>query len=403
MRNAGVPEYLTLLLIVKDEAELVTELLERHRGLYDAAVVVDTGSRDDTAVRAREVGARVVSYPWCDDFAAARNAGLDSIHEGWLLILDADERIARVDFPRLRQAMAVPEPCCYLFPQRNYTTSSRHPEWRPTEGGYPAEEAGQTGHVTAHNARLFPSHPGLRYQGRVHETVEPAALRLGWEVRVLDVPIHHYGHVRSADVLSRRQELYGRLVRAKHRDDPEDSRTCLEMARRLLEEGKREQAASLLAEMVATGQADSPRSGNAVTRGRLLLARLRIAQGRQEAADGQLRLALTEKPDWLCCWTEMLEHLARSARWTEVTRYLKQAQRLFGSEPLLVRQECRLLIATGRLYEAATLSRQLADRCPAWSEASRLANRCESLARRFAETSPQVARSTSAAKVTASE
>ena len=43
---------------------------------------------------AARYGARVVQAPWENDFAKARNAGLELATKRWILILDADERLA---------------------------------------------------------------------------------------------------------------------------------------------------------------------------------------------------------------------------------------------------------------------------------------------------------------------
>jgi glycosyltransferase involved in cell wall biosynthesis len=61
----------------------------------DDVVVVDSGSKDDTAAIARELGARVVDFRWNRQFPKKKNwalANVDWKHE-WVLILDADERI----------------------------------------------------------------------------------------------------------------------------------------------------------------------------------------------------------------------------------------------------------------------------------------------------------------------
>jgi len=56
-------------------------------------VVADTGSTDSTADVAREFGATVVSVPWRNHFANARNAALEVMKTDWVLVLDADEEL----------------------------------------------------------------------------------------------------------------------------------------------------------------------------------------------------------------------------------------------------------------------------------------------------------------------
>lgn len=80
-----------LVMIVRDEARCLARCLESVRPWVDAMLVVDTGSRDATPRIARECGARVASFEWVDDFAAARNHALALSEAAWRLQLDADE------------------------------------------------------------------------------------------------------------------------------------------------------------------------------------------------------------------------------------------------------------------------------------------------------------------------
>src|SRR5262245_45615808 len=84
-------------LIVRDESTVLDECLASIRGIVDEVVVVDTGSVDDSAEIAARYGARVIRRPWLDDFAEARNVGLDAAEGEWILYVDADERLAPTD------------------------------------------------------------------------------------------------------------------------------------------------------------------------------------------------------------------------------------------------------------------------------------------------------------------
>jgi len=70
--------------------------------LVDEIVVVDTGSTDATRRIARARGARLYSFTWADDFAAARNHGVARARGRWILYIDADEWMRPADAARLR-------------------------------------------------------------------------------------------------------------------------------------------------------------------------------------------------------------------------------------------------------------------------------------------------------------
>lgn len=65
----------------------------------DLFILIDTGIDDRTVEVAREIAGNMLvvrSFPWCDDFSAARNAALKFAHEAgadWSVTLDTDERI----------------------------------------------------------------------------------------------------------------------------------------------------------------------------------------------------------------------------------------------------------------------------------------------------------------------
>ncbi len=63
----------SLCLMVRNEEEKLTACLQSASDLVDETIVVDTGSTDVTRELAAKLGARVFEFPWCDDFAAARN------------------------------------------------------------------------------------------------------------------------------------------------------------------------------------------------------------------------------------------------------------------------------------------------------------------------------------------
>ena len=99
----------SLAMIVRNEEATLRGVLEDAAKLCDELVVVDTGSTDSTVNVARDCGARLLSFEWIDDFAAARNFAFEQCRGEWILWLDADDRIppsALEEFLRLKEDLA---------------------------------------------------------------------------------------------------------------------------------------------------------------------------------------------------------------------------------------------------------------------------------------------------------
>jgi len=77
--------------MVRNEAAFLDACLRSLDGQVDAIYVTDTGSTDDSIAVARSHGAVIRSFPWCDDFARARNASIAGVAEDWIVTLDADD------------------------------------------------------------------------------------------------------------------------------------------------------------------------------------------------------------------------------------------------------------------------------------------------------------------------
>jgi len=89
------------------------------RGLAWAAevIVVDAGSRDETAQAAMAAGARVLNG--VAGIAAQRNAGIEAAQTEWVFALDADERIGPELAGELAQVVAAPRHEAYRVKRRN--------------------------------------------------------------------------------------------------------------------------------------------------------------------------------------------------------------------------------------------------------------------------------------------
>ncbi len=362
---------LALTMIVRDEADQLPGFLSHHAELADEVIIVDTGSRDETRDIARGAGARVIEHAWQDDFAAARNAGLTAVSSDWVLILDADERVSRADFPLLRAALPVASNRAFLQETWNYCLGTSHLEWQPLSGRYPAEEAGQTGLFVARRVGLFPAERGLRFHGRVHESVLPSVVAAGLAVVPLQVPVHHYGYCRSEAANLERQARYRRLAELKLADDPTDPAAQLELATALLEGGDAAAALSRLRTLAA-----GPAGLRPVVRGLVLLGRLEREMGDLQEARKLLTEAVRQDPDFVFAWLERIRVEAEAGDWSAARGLLETAEGRFGpQQPQLLREALRIQIKTRQLPAALASAERLVGFCPQWQEIRDLAAR----------------------------
>ena len=183
-------------MIVRDEARSLARCLESALPWVDEAVVLDTGSVDATAAIARRCGARVASWTWSDDFAAARNAALALTDASWRLVLDADEWI--VDGAESLAALrsAAPE---YVGQIRVVSLFD--------------EAGGTVGSAPSWMSRVLPR--GIAYTGRIHEQPQSTLPK-----KRLQLVVEHDGYrdAQKGAKAGRNEALLERAL-AEHPDD----------------------------------------------------------------------------------------------------------------------------------------------------------------------------------------
>lgn len=211
---------LSLSVIARDEERFLGDCLQSVRGIVDEIVVVDTGSTDRTRSIALEHGARVVDFAWCDDFSAARNAGLDAVRGSHVLVLDADERLMD-EAGSLRRAASNPRCAIGLLALHDANALDARPAdvlsgrarlWTP-----------------CFVPRFFVNDPALRFQRRVHETVTGDPLRLAeflasrrLAIEPLDAAIVHYGEVPALRAERSKRARNTRLLERALAENPSD-------------------------------------------------------------------------------------------------------------------------------------------------------------------------------------
>ncbi len=86
---------LTIGMIVKNEEKWLEKCLSAIKPILDNVdselIITDTGSVDKTVEIARKYTDKVLHFDWINDFAAARNFGLEKAQGEWFMMLDADD------------------------------------------------------------------------------------------------------------------------------------------------------------------------------------------------------------------------------------------------------------------------------------------------------------------------
>ena len=189
---------LSVCMIVKNEERFLGQCLASVKEIADELIVIDTGSTDRTVEIAREHGAQVGHFEWCNDFAAARNASIAPATGDWILFLDADEELSPAEKQTLPTLLA-----------SNNTALIRLPLINTHQGPISKSIL----------PRLYRNIPTIQFQGCVHEGVYTALLKVSkvWqmEISVGDLLILHHGY--TAEVITERNKVqrnYELLVKA---------------------------------------------------------------------------------------------------------------------------------------------------------------------------------------------
>ncbi len=180
---------LTLAMIVKNEEKMLNECLESVKGLVDEIVIVDTGSIDSTKDIAMKHNAKIYDFAWNNDFSEARNVALANSKGKWILYLDADERLNKIDNFKLKELLtSLPENVGGLICTIESIHSNLTGEGDLHRGGYP---------------RLFKNigYPKVKFQGRVHEQIAPSLRDNGYEFLTSDITISHLGYNQSREIM----------------------------------------------------------------------------------------------------------------------------------------------------------------------------------------------------------
>ncbi|MFS0919250.1 glycosyltransferase [Brevibacillus sp. 179-C 1.1 NHS] len=166
-------------IITKNEEKNLPNCLESLKSIVSEIIVVDTGSTDRTVEIAKSYGAKVYSFMWVDDFAAARNFAIEQAKMDWIIFLDADEYFS-------------PDSVLYV-PLVIQEAEQKMLDMVITMMSNIEKTTKKITSSILH-VRIFKNHPQIRYVGAIHERI----VRLDGPAKCLDaqkdITIIHTGY-----------------------------------------------------------------------------------------------------------------------------------------------------------------------------------------------------------------
>lgn len=204
---------LTISLLVSGRTETTKKCLDSIEGILQELdselILVDTGCSEELRQELLAYTDQVIPFTWCDDFAKARNAGLERASGEWFLYLDDDEWFEDVaeivaffqsgEYRKYHQA---------VYRQRNYSNA---------EG---------TKYVDEWVSRMIRIEPDTRFEGSVHESLVPAV----GKCKKIEAYVHHYGYVYADEEAKRRHfERNSRILIRLIREEPDNLRWRLQI------------------------------------------------------------------------------------------------------------------------------------------------------------------------------
>lgn len=200
---------LSIGLIVKNEEKNLARCLDSLESLMKVIpcqlIITDTGSTDKTVEIAKKYTEEVYSFEWCDDFAAARNFGLEKAKGKWFMFMDADEWFE--DTTEIENFFTSGEYLQYdnaAHKIRNYLYIQDKKDF-----------------LDQYVTRLFKMKESTNFVGRIHEYIPITSNN-----KYLSSYIHHLSYAKDLDIHEQndKKERNLALILKCRQEQPEDMR-----------------------------------------------------------------------------------------------------------------------------------------------------------------------------------
>ena len=202
MKFKNLKPGISLCMIVKNEERSLSRCVKSVKSLVDQIIIVDTGSTDNTVNIAKNLGAEIYNFEWCDDFSAARNESIKYANHQWILLLDADEFLDNNSISEIKKIIKNNKPPVAFEFRVLSDTGGQNPN-------------------ESRVIRMFSNGFGIKFKNRVHEQITSSIKEISAQVLRTNSKIFHDGYNQKHVDQNEKQERNIPLLEQMINEEPD--------------------------------------------------------------------------------------------------------------------------------------------------------------------------------------
>jgi len=216
-------------IITKNEEKTIVRCIRSVQDVVDEIIVVDTGSTDDTMIKAINAGAKIGQLKWNDDFSEPRNRAIELSGADWILSIDADEVLPERGKEEIGEMASMPEVAGWHIDTMTYLKSSMQLNVQLNNKKY-KEGSEFPYYVISTKTRMFQKREGIRWRFPVHELIDTSIIEAGGKFRKAEIKVQHLHREGKKEDLKKKGDFYLRLCEKKVRANPDMGHAWGELA-----------------------------------------------------------------------------------------------------------------------------------------------------------------------------
>ena len=177
---------ITVLIYTRNEEKNIKDCINSAKLLTDKIIIVDMESTDKTVEIGRDLKTVIYNFPKSNYVEPAREFGIKQAKTGWVMILDADERMTKELAKEIKTLITNHQPLVTYFkiPRKNIFS---HKKWLRHGGWWPD-----------YQIRLINTESFINWPKRIHSTP-----KIKGDFGHLKNPIIHYFHGNLGNMVNK--------------------------------------------------------------------------------------------------------------------------------------------------------------------------------------------------------